>query len=280
MKVRLSVLLILWTIINPTQSFCLELRTNDQEIQSYIQQMSPEEKIGQLFMLGILDEKMSPQLSSKIQKIHPGFLILFRKNIKTPLQTAKLIYDLQTASYKHSHAQLLVAVDQEGGDVVRIPTNPPLPTALALGRSRDGHHIFAIGKSIGEILKTLGIHINLAPVLDLSDPEKNSFLQTRSFGDNPRLVANTAAEFSRGVEAAGILSTAKHFPGLGDLHQDSHKQLVTNDVSKEDLYSQYLVPYKKLIDDNALSCVMMTHLIYPNVDPSAKPATFSPAIVD
>jgi beta-N-acetylhexosaminidase len=280
MKVRLLVLSIFWTLLSATPCFCLETTTNDQLLTEFISKMTPQEKIGQILMLGILDRNISPALSYKIGQLHPGFLILFHKNIKTPLQTAQLIYDLQKASYKYSHAQLLVAVDQEGGDVVRIPTSPPLPTALALGRSQDARHAFAIGKSIGEILKTLGIHINLAPVLDLSDPEKNSFLQTRSFGDNPRLVADMALEFSRGVEAAGILSTAKHFPGLGDLHQDSHKQLVENPVSREDLYNHYLIPYKKLIQQNALSCVMMTHLIYPNIDGSHKPATFSAEIVN
>lgn len=280
MKVRLVRFILFFLSVISLPALCLEPKTNDQDLQQYLSGLSLEQKIGQLFMVGVLGDQISPQLASHIKKIRPGFLILFKKNIKTPLQTASFIYDLQNISYRVSKTQMLVAVDQEGGDVVRVPTSPPLPTALALGRSQDSENVFNIGSGIGQILKSLGIHINLAPVLDLSDPNKDSFLQTRSFGKNPRLVSSIAYEFSKGVESAGVLSTAKHFPGLGSINQDSHKELVENPIDKEELLSHYLMPYKELIEEKALSCIMMTHLMYPKIDPSLKPATFSSEIIN
>jgi beta-N-acetylhexosaminidase len=249
-------------------------------VDELISQMSLEEKVGQLFMIGILESKMTHGLMSRVHKIRPGFLILFRKNIITPVQTSNLIYSLQNLSIKNSKIQMIVAVDQEGGDVVRIPTKPSLPTAMALGRSYDLKNTFNIGKYVGEVLSTLGIHMNLAPVLDLSDPEKMSFIQTRSFGENPIDVAKVSNQFARGVQSAGVISTAKHFPGLGPLKGDSHKSIVENNVSREEFFSKYLKPYEELTREKSISAVMMTHLVYPKLDPTLKPATFSTTIIN
>lgn len=247
---------------------------------SFIENMTIEQKIGQLLMIGILESEITPNLQKRIKFIKPGFLILFRRNIKTPVQTATLLHEIQKVSLASSGLRVMVSVDQEGGDVVRIPTKPPLPTALALGRSSDLESTYSIGKYIGEVLSVLGIHMNLAPVLDLSDPREPSFIQTRSFGSDPVLVAKISNEFARGVQSSGVVSTAKHFPGLGPLKEDSHKEIVRNNVSKEEFYSHYLKPYEKLIEENSISAVMMTHLVYPNLDPSQKPATFSSPIIN
>ncbi|MES2768431.1 MAG: glycoside hydrolase family 3 N-terminal domain-containing protein [Bdellovibrionota bacterium] len=278
----------------PTPALSLDTKTNDQsdvtieeesiepriDVGELIARMTAEQKIGQLMMIGILESQMTPNLQKRIQNIKPGFLILFRKNIITPLQTASLIYNVQTQSRKTSSMQMLVAVDQEGGDVVRIPTKPSLPTAMALGRSFDLESTFNIGKYIGEVLSVLGIHMNLAPVLDLSDPEKISFIQTRSFGDNPIDVAKISNEFARGVQSSGVVSTAKHFPGLGHMKEDSHKSVVHNNVTKQEFFSKYIKPYEELSKEKSISAVMMTHLVYPELDPSLKPATFSAPIIN
>lgn len=257
-----------------------ETPTNDQQIESILSTMTPSQKVGQLLMIGILETEATPQLKKRIERVKPGFLILFRKNILTPIQTSKLLYGIQNTAVKSSKIQMIVAVDQEGGDVVRIPTSPALPTALAMGRSRDLGSTYEIGKYIGEVLSVMGIHMNLAPVLDLSDPEKISFIQTRSFGDNPLDVSAVSNEFARGVQSSGVISTAKHFPGLGHLEEDSHKVSVQNPVTKEEFFKSYLKPYQKLIKENSISAVMMTHLIYPNLDSSLKPATFSSEIIN
>lgn len=290
-SVLLSVLILLGISI-PTSIFSQESTTNDQAISSQevaievtpvdeqISKMTPEQKIGQLLMIGILESKMTSNLKSRIDAIKPGFLILFRKNIITPLQTAKLIHGIQVESLTSSGIQMIAAVDQEGGDVVRIPTKPLLPTALALGRSYDLQSTNSIGKYVGEVLSVLGIHMNLAPVLDLSDPEQISFIQTRSFGGNPVDVAKISNQFATGVQSAGVVSTAKHFPGLGNLKDDSHKKMVQNNVTKEEFFDKYLKPYEELIKEKSISAVMMTHLVYPNLDPSLKPATFSSEIIN
>ncbi len=290
----LAINLVLFITTMPTPALSLDTKTNDQSdvtieeesieprinVDELIARMTAEQKIGQLMMIGILESQMTPNLQKRIQNIKPGFLILFRKNIITPLQTASLIYNVQTQSLKTSSMQMLVAVDQEGGDVVRIPTKPSLPTAMALGRSFDLESTFNIGKYVGEVLSVLGIHMNLAPVLDLSDPEKISFIQTRSFGNNPIDVAKISNEFARGVQSSGVVSTAKHFPGLGHMKEDSHKSVVHNNVTKQEFFSKYIKPYEELSKEKSISAVMMTHLVYPELDPSLKPATFSAPIIN
>jgi beta-N-acetylhexosaminidase len=290
MKVSFAFLIVSFFlgITIPTSTFSQDNQTNDQTsvipqaspVDEQVSKMTPEQKVGQLLMIGILESQMTSDLEKRIQNIKPGFLILFRKNIVTPLQTANLIYGIQQQSIKNSGLQLIAAVDQEGGDVVRIPTKPSLPTALALGRSFDYQSTHSIGKYVGEVLSVLGIHMNLAPVLDISDPEKISFIQTRSFGGNPEDVAKISNEFASGVQSAGVVSTAKHFPGLGNMKDDSHKKMVQNNVSKEEFFSKYLKPYEELIKEKSISAVMMTHLVYPELDPTLKPATFSPTLIN
>lgn len=294
MKVRITFLqslviaMALLSSAIPTLALSQEDKTNgqneiislDDALDIQISKMTPEQKVGQLLMVGILESQMNQSLQKRIQLIKPGFLILFRKNIQTPMQTANLIYTLQEQSFKTSSLQMIVAVDQEGGDVVRIPTKPALPTAMALGRSFDLPNTFQIGKYVGEVLSVLGIHMNLAPVLDLSDPEKLSFIQTRSFGENPLNVSKISNEFAKGVQSAGVISTAKHFPGLGTMAGDSHKSVVQNTVSKEEFFSKYLKPYEELTKEKSISAVMMTHLVYPELDPTLKPATFSAPIIN
>lgn len=296
MKVSFAFLFILFVtgLTIPTSAFSNNNSTNDyvletneseeslpgDDLEKQISSLSAEQKIGQLLMIGILESEMTPNLRQRIKNIKPGFLILFRKNIITPLQTANLIYGIQKEAMLNSQIQMMVSVDQEGGDVVRIPTKPTLPTAMALGRSFDLESTFSIGKYVGEVLGVLGIHMNLAPVLDLSDPEKISFIQTRSFGDNPIDVAKISNAFAKGVQSAKVVSTAKHFPGLGHLKEDSHKTIVHNNVTKQEFFSKYLKPYEELIKEKSISAVMMTHLIYPELDPSLKPATFSSPIIN
>lgn len=262
------------------ESSVVETELATDEVEKQISLMSAEQKIGQLLMIGILESEMTANLKQRIKNIKPGFLILFRKNIITPLQTANLIYGIQKESMASSQIQMMVSVDQEGGDVVRIPTKPALPTAMALGRSFDLDSTFSIGKYVGEVLGVLGIHMNLAPVLDLSDPEKISFIQTRSFGANPVDVAKVSNAFAKGVQSSQVVSTAKHFPGLGHMKEDSHKTVVHNNVSKQEFFSKYLKPYEELIKEKSISAVMMTHLIYPELDPTLKPATFSAPIIN
>lgn len=251
--------------------------TNDHDILSLIKGMSPEQKAGQFLMLGISEDRMSPSLKKFLLRTQPGFIILFKRNIKTPRQTSELTYSIQNLLFNNNKISTALAVDQEGGDVVRIPTNPTLPTALAMGKSRDEKSITAIAQEIGKSLRLLGISINLAPVLDIAASERDSFIQTRSFGNKPELVALMAKNFSIGLNQANVAATAKHFPGLGSSENDTHKSAVISNFTEKEIKS-FLTPYRELINKNAVQAIMLTHLIYPNLDPDKKPATFSPVI--
>ncbi len=260
--------------------FCsVTVRAEDPKTKDQPPLFSLEEKVGQLFLIGFKGTAFDSGLKERIDKINPGGLIFFKRNIPNTASARNMIYGIQ--KYLHSHKQIPIftAIDQEGGAVTRIRTNPPLPSALAMGRVRNPKVVNSIGVATGKKLKYIGFNLNLAPVLDLSDPNKFSFIGNRSFGNDPETAATAAIQFSRGVESAGVLSTAKHFPGHGNVGTDSHVELPVSPMSKAELMATSVFPYKKSIESDAISAVMMAHMLYPNIDESY-PATYSKKIID
>lgn len=247
--------------------------TTETKVESF----SIEEKVGQILLLGFSGKDMNANLEERLQKIKPGGLIFFKRNLSA--NPKKFIKDVQAYNNKVSKLPLFAALDQEGGSVVRIQTSPPLPSALALGRSQHPKNIFSIGTYVGSQLHNFGFNLNLAPVLDIIDPVQKSFIGNRSFGLNPDRVSMTALEFARGLQAEGVLSTAKHFPGHDKSESDSHVELPINNIDRETLISQNVLPYKRLIDEKAISAVMVAHVSYPKID-ETYPATFSKKIID
>ena len=169
-----------------------------------------------------MGEKLNHGLDSAIRGNKPGAIIVFGRNIKSADQISKLCYSAQAASYEATGVPLLIAVDQEGGNVTRIRTAPPLPSALALGKTRDPALAKEAGHGTGRLLRSLGFNMNLAPVMDVTDPSHDRFIGTRTFGDDPQLVAKMSTAFALGLQESDILPTGKHFPGHGGLNQDSH----------------------------------------------------------
>jgi beta-N-acetylhexosaminidase len=168
---------------------------------------------------------------------------------------------------------LLLAVDNEGGTVKRLPDPhiqlPPAAEARAAGLGT----IFETARNAGRELKHLGFNLNLAPVLDLT--AEGSFLTTRTFSGDPAEVSNCAKVFVEGFRSAGILCCGKHFPGLGAASQDPHSTLPSVDLDKKQMQS-HIKPFKDLIDAK-LSLIMTSHCLYPGVG-IAKPATFAKEI--
>lgn len=279
MKVRLEILFKLFfcvALAGPGTTLRAEAPTKVESVSHLIKAMPIEEKIGQLLMVGFSDNTLTPSLKNHITFIKPGFLLLFKRNISTPSQTLKLIYGLENTFIKNKFTPPILSVDQEGGDVVRIPTSPPIPTALAVGELKDESLAKKLGSHIGNILNEFHIFMNLAPVLDLTDYSVGSFIQTRSYGSDPKDVSIIARSFIEGLSQHHILSTAKHFPGIGYTTGDSHKNISFADLTEEEIILS-LEPYKILIKDSKLDAVMMTHHIYKNID--SLPATFSPKVI-
>lgn len=247
---------------------------------TFIEQMPLRKKVGQLFLLGFQGKSIRQGLDGTIKDLAPGGILIFGRNLQSAQQISDLIAQAQGLSQRASRLPLLVATDQEGGDVIRIRTAMPLPSALALGRANRQDITEAAGRATGKLLKTLGFNMNLAPVLDIADPDQRAFIGTRTFGAGPRLAGKMGVSFSAGLIASGVLPTGKHFPGHGGVTQDSHQVLAEKDISAEELLNLDLVPFFEMQQRLAENwAVMLAHVAFPRIDPSHMPATFSKPII-
>lgn len=252
----------------------------DASDQEFLKKMPLKTKIGQLFMLGFQGKHIEDGLGKAIKDVRPGALIIFGRNISSARQLSDLISSAQETAVSVSRVPLLVATDQEGGDVIRIKTAIPLPSPLAFGKAGTPELAEKAGEATGRLLKTLGINMNLAPVLDVADPREKNFVGTRTYGKNPQLVASLGTHFAMGLSNSGVLPTGKHFPGHGGVSEDSHLSTPEKDLPLETMLKHDLVPFSKVqerLQDHW--AVMLAHVAYPKLDPSGVPATFSKPIV-
>ncbi|MBK7889672.1 MAG: glycoside hydrolase family 3 protein [Bdellovibrionales bacterium] len=237
-------------------------------------------EIGQLLLIGFKGHSIDEGLQTAIQAFHPGGVLLFGRNVQTVYQVAELTHAAQRLSLAHSKKPLLIAIDQEGGNVIRLRHAPPLPSALAIAQTKNPQIAEKAGRATGTLLRTLGINTNLAPVVDVSDPSTDTFLGTRSFGNDPGLVAKLSSHFALGLQAERVMPIAKHFPGHGDASGDSHFVAASSPLTRDEVMSKDLAPYLAL--SAALEKpwgIMLAHVSFPKIDPSKMPATFSSVIV-
>ena len=236
--------------------------------------LSLEEKVGQLFVLGVdvsLSARNKELVKKYIQELHIGG-VLFSKG------TAKEQAELTNYCQSLSKVPLMVTLDGEWGLSMRLTDTPKFPRNMVLGAIGNDALIYAYGKEVGRQCRRMGIHVNFAPVLDVNTNEKNPVIGTRSFGDDPETVARKAIAYARGLESEGVLSVGKHFPGHGDTSEDSHKTLPAVSHTREHLEQFELPPFQHYID-SGLGGIMVAHLNVPSLDNrSGYPASLSPAI--
>jgi len=251
-----------------------------EEDEAFIKAMPLKDKIGQMLFLGFTGTTIDETLKPILSKLKPGGLVMFGRNIKSAPQVAELNRAIQDASIKACGLPLLVGVDQEGGNVIRIKTQYPLPAALAFGQSGDPKLVERAGVATGRLLHTLGFNMDLAPVLDVGDPQAPRFIGTRSYGSDPALVSKLGSAFSEGLQQEHILPTTKHFPGHGGVNGDSHTSLPERKSSLAQMEKHDLVPFESLQKSvDKPWAVMLAHVAYPDLDPSGEPASFSKPIV-
>ncbi|MEU2510491.1 glycoside hydrolase family 3 protein [Streptomyces syringium] len=197
---------------------------------------------------------------------------LFGRNIASPEQLAAL-----TARLRAERADVLVAIDEEGGDVTRLEvrTGSSFPGNLALGAVDDTRLTRAVAHELGRRLAACGVNLNWAPSADVNSDPDNPVIGVRSFGADPALVARHTAAYIEGMQAAGVAACAKHFPGHGDTAVDSHHDLPRIDADLITLYARELVPFRAAIAAGT-KAVMSAHILLPALD-AALPATLSPA---
>jgi beta-glucosidase-like glycosyl hydrolase/CubicO group peptidase (beta-lactamase class C family) len=248
-------------------------------VQATLAGMTLEEKIGQLIMARTFGHFISREsdeydrLVRLVQDQKVGGLVVFQGDV---VEVAVLLNSLQ----KRAKVPLLVAGDFERGLAMRIRRGTAFPEAMAVSATRDPGLAYRAGRAIATEARAIGVHQNLAPVADVNNNPMNPVINTRSFGEDPRLVAEMVAAFVRGTNDGGALSTVKHFPGHGDTGVDSHLDLPVLPFDRERLDDVELVSFRKAIAEGVGS-VMMAHLAVPSIDSTpGRPATLSPAAVD
>ncbi len=243
--------------------------------------MNLEQKIGQLLMVGFKGLSPSREIKELITKYHIGGVILFERNIKSPLQIAELCQELQSLS---PETPLFIAIDQEGGKNFSRLKNPftRFPGNRGLGQCFLETKSIKLAYQFGEItakeLSAVGINFNLAPVLDVNTNPKNPIIGKRAFGEDPHLVSELGLAVIAGLQDNKVIACGKHFPGHGDTIVDSHKELPIIDHDLERLRKVELRPFEHAIK-NGLKTVMTAHVLYSKLDDKF-PATLSRRIID
>ncbi len=238
-------------------------------------------KIGNLFVIGFPGKEITDEVKELIHDYHVGAIILFGRNIGTPKEVLALTTSLQKEAKLAGYTYpLLICVDQENGVVRRLGEDATIfPGAMALGATDDPDNAYEIGRASGEELKALGINWNLAPVLDVNNNPKNPVIGVRSFGESPEKVAAFGRASMQGMQAAGIATTLKHFPGHGDTDVDSHLDLPVIKHQMDRLEELELKPFKACMTAGA-DTVMTAHVYFPTLEKSANiPATISKAVI-
>ena len=231
-----------------------------------IDQLTLEEKIGQLFFIGIRGTTIDEETVELLNTVKPGGICLFARNIKSPDQTRELLDGLRTSI----HLLPFLSVDQEGGLVDRL--RRIMTPAPAAAKFRTAEDVVDFANISAESLRLLGFNMNFAPVVDVITEDRedaSNGMYSRGFGRNPEQVVELAGAFLSSLQRGGIIGCLKHFPGLGAARADSHEELPQIELNADDLKATDLYPYKMLLRDK-VGMVMIAHAAYPNSHLQAK----------
>lgn len=230
--------------------------------ESMLREMTLDQKIGQLFVAPacpLRGEDHWADWMKILEDCHIGNAIVKQSD---PITQVKFLNRLQN----ESEIPLLIVADAEWGLAMRMSNTIAFPRNMTLGAIGDPHLIYLMGKEIGRQAKLVGIHLNLAPVADVNNNPLNPVIHMRSFGEDPMRVAACVSAYARGLQSSGILACAKHFPGHGDTHVDSHRDLPVIGHLMNRLEAVEFVPFKRVIDEG-IDALMTAHLYIPSVDP-------------
>ena len=249
---------------------------------SLIEDMSQEELIGQLFVVGFPGTTVTPDIVDLIEQYHVGGIVLFSRNLHDIQQIRQLTHDLQMVAQKAGQRHpLLISIDQENGMVRRFGDSATVfPGNMTLGAIASTQLTREVAQATGLELQALGINMNLAPVADVNNNPDNPVIGIRSFGEDPQQVAQLLDAMLSGYRDAGIITCLKHFPGHGDTAVDSHLALPSIPYPLERLEQLELIPFKRGIQAGADS-IMIAHLYLPALMSANAmlPATVSASIV-
>ena len=274
----------------PEKSSGQETVSVQQQIDGYLEEMTLEEKVAQLFIIhpeAILDVGTAVAAGDAtreaIDKYPVGGFIYFGENLQSKEQTQEMLRNVQAYSTERTGFPAFLSVDEEGGAVARVAGTgnfdvPDIGDMADIGAAGDVDAAKQVGEDIGSYLAELGFNLDFAPVADvLSNPE-NTVVRKRSFGSDPELVSDMAIAVSDGLEEKGLLSAYKHFPGHGATSADTHKGYAYTDKTLEELEACELIPFQRCIADGA-KIIMAAHISVPNVTGDDTPTSLSKTMV-
>lgn len=233
--------------------------------------LSDTERITQLMVLRVSEKTANgvafyeEKIADAIERYNIGGIVLFQGG---PVKQATMVNNFQGMA----KTPLLVCIDAEWGLGMRFDSIIPLNHQLMLGALPDASIVYQYGKIIGEQCKRAGIQVNYAPVVDINNNPDNPVINDRSFGEDKYKVALFGTQYMKGLQDAGVLACAKHFPGHGDVAVDSHYDLPLINKTKAQLDSLELYPFREIFKAGAGS-VMIAHLYIPVIDSAANRAT-------
>lgn len=251
------------------------LSVDEAWADSVLSSLSLDDRIAQMMMVQAysnMNAAHEKAVSRIISRHRVGGIAFFQGD---PLSQARLCNKFQ----EEARTPLLVAIDGETGLGMRLENTIKYPQQMALGAISDHALLHQMGKDIAWQMKRLGLHMNFAPVADVNNNPSNPVINTRSFGEDPKNVAEKVIALSSGMQAGGLLVAAKHFPGHGDTDTDSHKTLPELPYSRERLDSLELYPFREAIQ-RGLTGIMVAHLQVPGIEEREnRPATVSDRVV-
>ena len=234
-----------------------------------------ENLVGERLMFGLAGPKLTDTDVRLFRDTRAAGLILYRRNFETPEQHSRLLDDLESALGR----RLLVATDHEGGRIVMLGQATTIfPDNLAVGTAGDEAFAYHQGHFEARELRRLGVDVNFAPVLDVLTERYSPNIGIRSYGKDPSVVTRYGLARIKGMQKGGVSACAKHFPGKGHSPLDAHLRLPTIDSTWAEMQATHLPPFLAAVAEG-IDCLMTSHPVYPNLDPTRVPATFSRRIV-
>lgn len=280
MNIKSAALLLLFLCTSPSlliaDSQFFDTTPKEELIDSIVESMNDTELLGQVMLLGYFGSDPSEDILRWIREKKIGGVKIFGWNAENLRSLARSVRTMQqTASDTRLSIPLFVATDQEGGWVRHVKGDTSItPGNLAIGATGLPHDAYRTGLYIGKELRILGINMNFAPTVDVYTNPNAHVIGPRAFSDDPVKTAQLGVAYYRGLQKAGVISTAKHFPGHGNAQEDSHGTLPLIPTTLDTMWQRELLPYR-FLSKRDLPAIMSGHLAFPNILGDKTPASLS-----
>ena len=242
-------------------------------------EMTLRQMLGQKLIFGFHGTHLPEDFKALIREYKIGNVILFRRNVESADQLRLLCGEIQELIREVTGCPAFIVIDQEGGMVTRLPLDAvTVPGAMAVSATDDPDNARIASEITVRQMQGLGVNFNMAPVLDVNTNPENPVIGVRSFGDDPRLVADYGECTVRAYENTGVFCCGKHFPGHGDTNVDSHLGLPVIEKTLEELEAAELIPFRRCIEAG-IPAIMTSHILFPKIEKEKIPGTMSRAII-